>query len=202
MRVTNLISKENPAFKGYTSNVYLVLGDWSALSDVNTLIDTGSDPAIIGRIACAPTGVGKRPVEQILLTHSHSDHTALLPLLRENYSPVVYAHSAFAGADSVVYNGQIIRCGDGDFEVIHCPGHSNDSICLYCQANGTLFVGDTTVVIRNPDSTYENGFVAALERICGLDVQTIYFGHGPPLVSGAREVLKESLRNVHIALSR
>jgi hypothetical protein len=31
----------------YTSNVYLVLGEWNAIDDVNTLVDVGADPAII-----------------------------------------------------------------------------------------------------------------------------------------------------------
>ena len=31
----------------YTCNVYLVLGNWSAIEDVNTLVDTGSDGSLI-----------------------------------------------------------------------------------------------------------------------------------------------------------
>jgi hypothetical protein len=78
------------------------------------------------------TGLGKNAIEQVILTHSHSDHAAILPLIREKYHPVVYAYSAFAGADIVLKDGQILHCGDRHFEVIHIPGHSDDSICLYC----------------------------------------------------------------------
>jgi glyoxylase-like metal-dependent hydrolase (beta-lactamase superfamily II) len=196
MRITNLIVGKSPV---YTSNAYLILGDWSVISDVNTLIDTGSDPGILERIASAPTGVGKRSVEQVLLTHGHSDHSALLPILREKYQPVVYAYSAFTYADVVVKDGQVLQCGDRYFEVIHTPGHSNDSICLYCTTDGVLFVGDTSVVIRTIDGTYEDAYVAALERLCRLDVHTIYSGHDAPLLSGAKAVLQASLRNVRIA---
>jgi glyoxylase-like metal-dependent hydrolase (beta-lactamase superfamily II) len=143
--------------------------------------------------------LGKHSIEQVILTHTHSDHASLLPTLREKYHPKVYAQSAFIGADIVVRDGQTLKCGDRYFEVIRCPGHSDDSICLFCPTDGVLFVGDASVVIRTTDDTYEHGFVAALERLCRLDVRTIYFGHGSPLIDGASQVLHESLRNVHLA---
>ena len=71
----------------YTSQVYLVLGDASRMEDVNTLVDVGQDPAILADLGRAPTGVGKWPVEQVVLTHSHSDHCALLPRICEAFHP-------------------------------------------------------------------------------------------------------------------
>lgn len=196
MRIFNLLPAVS---KVYSSNAYLVLGSWSAIEDVNTLIDVGNDPAILDEVEQAPTGVGKKPIEQVVFTHSHFDHVALLPRVRERYQPVVYALSAFVGADIVLHDGQLLRCGDRTFEIIHTPGHSDDSICLYCQADGVLFVGDTPVVIRSTGGTYEDRFVAALDRLCRLDVRAIYFGHGAPLMEGAHDTLLKSLRNVRIA---
>jgi glyoxylase-like metal-dependent hydrolase (beta-lactamase superfamily II) len=199
MRIINLTDRRSMI---YSSNVYLILGDWSAIEDVNTLIDVGNDPAIMGRIVLAPTGVGKKAVEQVILTHGHFDHAALLPTIRESFAPRVYAHSTFAGADVIARDGQTLRCGDRLFKVIYTPGHSDDSICLFCQADGVLFVGDTPVVIRSVDGTYEERFVRALERLCQLDVHAIYFGHGDPVMEGAQALLAESLRNVRAALQR
>ncbi len=196
MRISNLIQSKSMV---YSSNVYLVLGDWSAIDDVNTLIDVGNDPAVLDQIALAPTGVGKQSIEQVIFTHGHFDHTALLPQIRQRYQPVVYAYSAFVGADELLRDGQVLHCGDRYFEVIYTPGHSDDSICLYCQTDGALFVGDTPVIIRSTDGTYEDRFVAALERLCRLDVRTIYFGHGEPLTVNPRSALLGSLRNVRIA---
>jgi glyoxylase-like metal-dependent hydrolase (beta-lactamase superfamily II) len=196
MRIFNLIQPNSTV---YSSNVYLVLGDWSAIDDVNTLIDVGNDPVILDQIAHAPTGVGKQPIEQVVITHGHFDHTALLPQIRQHYQPVVRAFSAFVGADELLRDGQVLHCGDRYLEVIHTPGHSDDSICLYCQSDGALFVGDTPVVIRSTTGTYEDRFVAALERLCRLDVRTIYFGHGEPLSANPRSTLLASLRNVRIA---
>ena len=199
MRITNLKSDKSLF---YTSNAFLVLGNWSAINDINTLIDTGSDPGIVERIAEAPTGLGKNAIEQVILTHSHSDHIAILPLIREKYHPVVYAYSAFTGADFVLKDGQILHCGDRYFEVIHVPCHSDDSICLYCSADGVLFVGDTSFLRRTTDEIYEDSFVAVLERLCRLNIRTIYSGHDTPIVCGTQALLLESLRNVLIARDR
>ena len=81
----------------YSSNVYLVLGDWNRIEDINTLVDVGSDPAILDRLEEMHTGVGKKKVEQVVLTHSHSDHTAMLPLIRERYKPTVFCIFSLSG---------------------------------------------------------------------------------------------------------
>jgi glyoxylase-like metal-dependent hydrolase (beta-lactamase superfamily II) len=181
----------------YSSQVYLVLGDSSRLEDVNTLVDVGQDPAILASIERAPTGVGKWPVEQVVLTHNHSDHTALLPQVREAFHPKVFAFSPNTdGVDCLVRDGDTIKMGDAYFEVIHTPGHSSDSICLYNRTEGVLFAGDTPVVNASATGTYEPEFLAALEKVCVRDVRVIYFGHGPPLTENCNERLRESLAMV------
>jgi len=179
----------------YTSQAYLVLGGASRIEDVNTLVDVGQDPAILASIERAPTGVGKWPVEQVVLTHNHSDHCALLPRIREAFHPKVLAFSrSIDGVDCPLRDGDTIKMGDGYFEIIHTPGHSSDSICLYNQAEGVLFAGDSPVLISSPTETHEAGFLAALEKLCARDVRRIYFGHGAPLTERCNERLRESQR--------
>ncbi len=181
----------------YTSNVYLVLGNWSALGDVNTLIDTGRDPAVLDALAHAPTGVGKRAVEQVVLTHGHYDHVELVPVLRERFHPTVAGfRGSVEGLDRVLEDGDEFRAGDETFEVLHTPGHSSDSICLYCRREGALFAGDAPLLIHSGDGTYEDDFAAALEKICARDVRTIYFGHGAPLTADCNHRLRRSLEIV------
>ena len=87
-----------------------------------------------------------------------------------------------------------IRMGDQVFEVIHAPGHSSDSICLYNEAEGVLFAGDSPLLITSREGSYEAGFQATLEKLCARDVRRIYFGHGPPLTERCNERLRESQR--------
>lgn len=185
----------------YTSNVYLLLGEWKRIEDLNTLIDVGSDPSIIETLDTTATGIGKNKIDQVILTHGHSDHTAALPWIIEAYRPTVMAFSHYLdGVDRVLKSGDVIRAGDAMLEVIHTPCHTEDSICLYNPDSGALFVGDTPVIIQSADGGYERRFYEALKNICNRKVRTIYFGHGEPLRHNVRERLLESLRNVRECL--
>jgi glyoxylase-like metal-dependent hydrolase (beta-lactamase superfamily II) len=187
----------------YTSNVHLVLGDWSAIGDVNTLVDVGRDTAVLEALAHAPTGVGKRAVEQVVLTHGHYDHVELLGAIRDRFQPTVCAlHGFVEGVDRELRDGDELQAGDRSFEVLHTPGHSSDSICLFCPEEGVLFAGDTTLLIHSADGTYEESFAAALEKICARNVRAIYFGHGAPLLGDCKIRLRRSLEIVKKSVKR
>jgi len=186
----------------YSSNVYLVLGSWNRLEDVNTLVDTGNDPGIMERISAINTGVGKRAVEQIVLTHSHYDHKGVLAKLAERYNPSVLAFATFEGTSRSLRDNQLLRMGDRDFKVIHTPGHSNDSVCLYCAEEGVLFSGDTPLHIMTTGGTYIPEYVEALARLAALEISVIYPGHGSPVTERPMEQIRETLRNVRRSVSR
>ncbi len=198
MKIIPILGKNNI----YSSNVYMVMGDWKRIEDMNTLVDVGNDPSIIEAIGNMNMGVGKNKVEQVILTHDHSDHTGILPLIRAAFHPKVYAFSPFMdGVDHILKHGDTIRMGDRIFEVLHTPGHSSDSVCLYNKETGDLFVGDTPVMIRSVDGAYENSFYQAMITLCRREIQTIYFGHGDPLVQNAQEMLRTSLQNVRKSMN-
>jgi glyoxylase-like metal-dependent hydrolase (beta-lactamase superfamily II) len=187
--------------KVYTSNVYLVTGTWNTLDDVNTLVDVGRDLSILEMIFEISTGVGKKQVEKVVLTHNHYDHTSMLGNVKTVFNPRVYAWSkSLEGVDRILKDGETIRMGDRYFEVIHTPGHSSDSICLFCAEDGVLFVGDTPVIIRSTDSTYETDFIKAIERLCRREIKTIYFGHGEPMTEGCSIALRRSLDNIRAGM--
>ena len=179
----------------YTSCAYLVLGDWNRLEDVNTLVDPGADPDLLDFLDRASTGVGKRRVEQVVLTHRHYDHVLLLDEVIRRWSPEVLAMDASGeGVSRRLHDGDRIRAGDRELTVFHVPGHTEDSICLYSEEEQALFVGDSPVVYVAADATYEPGFVDAIQRLARLRVRVIYFGHGAPLTDHCEERIKESCK--------
>jgi len=183
--------------KTYTSNVYFVLGTWNAIDDMNTLIDVGRDPQVVKSIQQTHTGLGKPKLNQVILTHTHYDHASMIPQIKQRFRPTVYAHSRFLeGVDCQVHDRDTLRIGDKICEIIYSPGHSHDSICVYCEDDGILFSGDTPVIIHTRDGSYENGFILALERIQEKNINVIYPGHGQPIEKNCNVLIQQTLRNV------
>lgn len=193
MKVFNLTKQSEI----YTSNVYYILGSKNALEDKNTLIDVGRDPAILDVIQNFNSGVGKHKVDQVILTHEHYDHSSLLPEIKKRFNPKVYAFSPFVkGIDQLIKDGDILKAGDEKIEIIHTPGHTNDSICIYCPYSRSIFVGDTPIIITNP-SSYEPPFINAYRKLISKKIQTVYPGHGPPLTENINEKILKSFENIY-----
>lgn len=194
MKAFNLT--ENPTT--YTCNVYFIQGEFNSLNNMNTIIDIGRDKVIFEKFDGLSKGLGKKLIDQIILTHNHYDHTSLLETVKDIYSPKVYAFSPYLkGVDILVKSGELILIGDRFFEVIHTPGHTQDSICLYCSENGYLFVGDTPVILKSSNWSFEESYVRSMEYLCMKNVSKIFFGHGPPMESGCNEKLSKTLDVIH-----
>lgn len=179
----------------YTCKSYLVLGSWNSLQDINTLIDVGTDGSVIGEIEKINTGVGKRPVEQIIITHEHFDHAGGVKAMKSWCKAKVWAYKKFHGVDETLKDGQTLRMGDRQFEVIHMPGHSSDSICLYCREEEILFSGDAPLRIMTKGGSYSGDFIDALEKLMRCDITTIYPGHDKPIQGKVKDLIRTTLRN-------
>jgi len=141
-------------------------------------------------------GIGKSPVEQVILTHAHYDHSGGLEAIIALYHPVVLAFDGERGGDRRLVDGQELRIGDRSFSVFHTPGRSDDSICLYCAQDRVLFTGDTLSRISSPGGSYTKAYLGSLEKLSRLDLQVIYPGHGEPITHSAAQLLQTSIQNV------
>jgi glyoxylase-like metal-dependent hydrolase (beta-lactamase superfamily II) len=180
----------------YTCRSYLVLGDWNLLGDVNTLIDPGTDGSVIEQIEALSTGCGKVPVAQVILTHNHFDHAAGAAIFKQRYGATVLAWAEGKDVDELLCDGQVIKVGDDQLQVLHTPGHSSDSISLYNATHRILFSGDTQLRIRKADGVYAPEFVETIRRLSALKIDTVYSGHDAPMDSNAEGIILETLRNV------
>ena len=74
----------------------------------------------------------------------------------------------------------------GGLRVVHTPGHTPGSVCLYAERHRLLFTGDVLQVISGR-LTYASAFFshdhagarASVERLAALDVETIALSHYP-----------------------
>ncbi|MFA7404046.1 MAG: MBL fold metallo-hydrolase [Pelobacteraceae bacterium] len=186
----------------YTCNSYLILGEWNRLEDINTLIDPGTDGSIIDQIDKIPTGCGKRPVEQIILTHNHFDHAGGVPLLKKRYGSRVLAFCDGPNIDELINDGQCLRVADGYLDVIHTPEHSSDSICLFHGESGSLISGDTSIRRRNTADVPSPETLLTLKKLAELDIRIAYTGHNGAVFGGLNELVRESLQVLFSASER
>ena len=90
----------------------------------------------------------------------------------------------------------------GGIKVLHTPGHTPGSICLYLQNKGLLIVGDVIAHrfgLRLPSRGFTVDMaqeILSVKRIAGLDVDIICFGHGSPLRHKARSRIADFANNL------
>jgi len=109
--------------------------------------------------------------------------------------------AARATADRLVEGGDTIAVGGVTLEVIHTPGHTLGSICLYLREERALFTGDTvlglgTVAIVPPPHGDMALYVQSLERLKAYDAALLLPGHGPPVHDVGRK-LQELIDHRH-----
>jgi endoribonuclease LACTB2 len=178
----------------YTSSVWYVSGEFHSFSDINMLIDVGYDPIVLSHLEQMKPGIGKKIIDQIILTHSHFDHTHNLTAILGRFSVPVLAHPKNDTPGIIpVANHEKIRIADQEGEVIYTPGHSEDSICILCPEDGVLFSGDMLYRIFSDSDEYHPDFIEALEYICSYDIRVIYPGHGDPITDHPQHLLEDSL---------
>ena len=118
--------------------VYLVVDPGSKEAMV---VDSGWETAPIIR-AAEEASVN---VKFVVATHEHFDHTTTTEELARRLGAKVVAHeNSPIEHDLTVADGQELRFGRKGVKVIHTPGHTEDSICLYDGKN--LFTGDTLFI--------------------------------------------------------
>jgi glyoxylase-like metal-dependent hydrolase (beta-lactamase superfamily II) len=86
----------------------------------------------------------------------------------------------------------------GGLRVVHTPGHTPGSVCLYAERLRLLFTGDVLQVIRGR-LAYASWFFshdhlgarASVERLAALDVDMIALSHYPPWTDDATGALRE-----------
>lgn len=177
----------------YSSNVYLLRGDFNALTDVNTVIDTGGDCALIAEIKKVNTGLGKKPVDQVILTHNHFDHTGGIKCLIKEFDPKIYSFTPPNEKYIRVRNFEHIKVADTICEVIHAPFHSADSICLYFEKEKIIFTGDVQLIYTSKGASLTPEYFEFIETLARMNLKIVYPGHGKPIVGDIKNKLLTSL---------
>ncbi len=87
----------------------------------------------------------------------------------------------------------------GGLRVIHAPGHTQGSICLYSERLKAMFVGDALRTDKNRSPklppaamTFNIGEAKnSIRKIASYEFELLLPGHGPPILTDASKKVKE-----------
>lgn len=184
---------------GKGSHSYIIRG-----SRANMLIDSGLDsnfPHL--QESMSSIGMKVRDIDIVVNTHEHFDHIGANRYFQEG--SIIAAHR-FA-ANKMAFNDRFVtlyKSGDmnephlyvhlwlesrsrfdlGDFtlDIIHTPGHTSGSICIYEPDKKFMFTGDTLFAGGALSFIAESGslgdYINSLKSLETRRISTIYPGHG------------------------
>jgi len=173
------------------------------------IIDTGLD----ARELLTFLERNKLTPKALIITHGHIDHIAGVEKLRAKYPDIaVYIHKLDAEtltdsmsnlsfmldstdsqtersfstekADYLVDEPDVIEAAGIKLKVIHTPGHTPGGICLYCEKENVVFVGDTLFADSVGRTDFPGGNMRQLiegikNKLLTLpDDTVVYPGHG------------------------
>ncbi len=193
------VRANNPSPMTYTGTNSYIIG-----TDHLSIIDPGPDLAEHRDALLA--AIAGRPVTQVIVTHSHLDHSPLArPLADTLECPVVGFGPSDAGRSAVMQDlaasglagggegvdqsfapDQIVADGDtlpGGIEVLHTPGHMGNHIALAWRGvmfSGDLVMGWASSLVSPPDGDLTD-FMASCRRLRDRAETLYHAGHGDPI---------------------
>lgn len=167
-------------------------------------------------------GRGMDELDRIICTHGHPDHVGgvrelaadgaevlihpddlagLSVTFREalrsrSRGPLLHYFTPHPGATTPLHDGDVLPILGG-LHVIHTPGHTPGSICLWAPRDRILFTGDVLQVRRRKltyaSAVFSHDYAAArasLGRLAELDPRVIAMAHFPAWTTDCRATLQ------------
>jgi hydroxyacylglutathione hydrolase len=212
MKISDPVFAKSMFLIGYqeSSNVYVLAGDYL------TIVDPGNDYTIFAELQ--KLGFNPLDIKKVVVTHGHRDHCmGVFELLR--YPPIyeskemeIINHEAGplefkkileeqGFSLTQVKGGETLDLSGFEWEVIHTPGHTIDSICLYHQPTKTAISGDTVLPHAMADVDKNAGgrldhYLYGLKQLLRKDLENILPGHGVPVAGAGRLAVEQTYEGV------
>jgi glyoxylase-like metal-dependent hydrolase (beta-lactamase superfamily II) len=177
---------------GTTSNSWIVGDDEEVI-----VVDPGRDAGAVLDL------VGEREVLAVICTHGHSAHTAAaVEVAARDEAPIalhpadrVYWREEHSdeNPDIDMEDGGVFEVADVALEVLHAPGHTPGSVCIYSEDLRAVFTGD--VLSETGPVPHEKEFPDFARQLSSIGAQVLTLpgqtrvlpGHGDEFTVGAAE---------------
>ncbi|MCX4097616.1 MBL fold metallo-hydrolase [Nocardia sp. alder85J] len=170
-------------------------GSWAVDNNIWLVGDDSEVVIIDAAHTAAPIveAVAGRRVVAVVCTHGHNDHVTVAPELSATLDAPILLHPGddvlwertHAGVKhGLLDHEQRIPVAGTELQVIHTPGHSPGSACLYAPEAGVLFSGDTLFsggpgATGRSFSSFPTIIESIRERVLTLPEDTaVHTGHG------------------------
>jgi glyoxylase-like metal-dependent hydrolase (beta-lactamase superfamily II) len=210
------------AGNGNSSHSYVVKGD-----RLNVLIDSGLD-GIFQNLQenLLKIGLKVRDIDIVINTHEHFDHIGANRYFQEH--AIIAAHrfaatkislndryvTLYKSADANVRSLYVhlwlesksrFDLGNYTLDIIHSPGHTSGSVCIYEPIKKFLFTGDTLFAGGTLSYIAESGsvgdYINSIMSLNTRQIVEIYPGHGK-ISTNPVEDMKAALENAKQFLSK
>lgn len=191
-------------------NTYLILGEQKIL------VDPGHHH-LFGHVLDGLSGLSLTPldIDVVIITHGHPDHmegvkvfadTSALIAVSETEMDFIHSVAPHYGEalgisgfePEILLQEGDLKVGNLAFQVIHSPGHSPGSICLYWPEKKALFTGDVVFNQGIGRTDLPGGSGQALKEsihaLSQLVVGHLLPGHGDVL--SGRESVDANFKNI------
>ena len=212
MKISDPVFEKSKFLIGYqeSSNVYVLAGDYL------TIVDPGNDYTVFTDLE--KLGFNPLDIKKVVVTHGHRDHCmGVFELLR---FPPIYESKEIEIINheggpqefkkmlteqgfslTQVKGGETLELSGFEWEVIHTPGHTIDSICLYHGPTKTAITGYTVIphAIGDADKTAGgrlDHYLYGLKQLMQKDIENILPGHGVPMAATGRRTVEETYEAV------
>jgi glyoxylase-like metal-dependent hydrolase (beta-lactamase superfamily II) len=197
---TSAGSTTGPASTAATTTYVVVRGSEAAVVDTGV---SGSEGSI--EAALATVDLGWDAVGHVILTHHHPDHVGSMPAVL-NAAAAATGYIGEGDLDNVSGPRELVGVVEGDdvfgLTVIGTPGHTAGHISLLDSLASVLIAGDAlngdNGGVAGPTPRFSEDHdqaIATVGKMAGYEYETLYFGHGEPVLEGAAGMVAELAEN-------
>jgi len=201
----------------FDSNIYVIKGEKP------TIVDCGTGMFFEETKKNIIETINPKDIMQIILTHEHFDHCGGVKMISKLTSEKAKIFSHVDASDKIekgeshfakmlggsmpkmpvdikLKEGDELTIGDEKFLVLHTPGHTPGSMCLYSKESKSLISGDTIFPFGSfgrYDFPEGDGKLLkkSIEKCANLDLKNLYPGHESIVEGDAAEHMKLTLKN-------